>query len=77
MNLNGFALHYQSVARSMLCFKVGEIVIFCLCCFSVSELKMENVLASLMKDDRFKLHRPRSKVSYSAALELLQFSLAS
>lgn len=38
---------------------------------------MEKVLASLMKDDRFKLHRPGSKVSYSAALELLQFSLAS
>uniref|UniRef100_A0A8D2PGP7 ATP-dependent RNA helicase n=1 Tax=Zosterops lateralis melanops TaxID=1220523 RepID=A0A8D2PGP7_ZOSLA len=33
---------------------------------NVSELKMEKVLASLMKDDRFKLHRPGSKVSYSA-----------
>lgn len=38
---------------------------------------MEKVLASLMKDDRFKLHRPGKKVSSSAALELLQFSLAS
>lgn len=36
---------------------------------------MEKVLASLMKDDRFKLHRPGSKVSYSAALGLLQFLL--
>uniref|UniRef100_A0A8C3UY14 ATP-dependent RNA helicase n=1 Tax=Catharus ustulatus TaxID=91951 RepID=A0A8C3UY14_CATUS len=33
---------------------------------NVSELKMEKVLASLMKDDRFKLHRPGRKVSYSA-----------
>lgn len=38
---------------------------------------MEKVLASLMKDDRFRLHRPGRKVSYSAALELVQFSLAS
>uniref|UniRef100_A0A8C3QZ63 ATP-dependent RNA helicase n=1 Tax=Cyanoderma ruficeps TaxID=181631 RepID=A0A8C3QZ63_9PASS len=30
---------------------------------NVSELKMEKVLASLMKDDRFKLHRPGSKKS--------------
>ncbi|NXY61338.1 DDX31 helicase, partial [Callaeas wilsoni] len=30
---------------------------------NVSELKMEKVLASLMKDDRFKLHRPASKKS--------------
>ncbi|XP_040461601.1 probable ATP-dependent RNA helicase DDX31 isoform X4 [Falco naumanni] len=28
---------------------------------NVSEMKMEKVLLSLMKDDRFKLHRPRSK----------------
>ncbi|KAM6243578.1 ATP-dependent DNA helicase DDX31 isoform 3-T3 [Porphyrio hochstetteri] len=28
---------------------------------NVSELKMEKVLSSLMKDDRFKLHRPGSK----------------
>ncbi|KFZ59622.1 putative ATP-dependent RNA helicase DDX31, partial [Antrostomus carolinensis] len=33
---------------------------------NVSEIKMEKVLSSLMKDDRFKLHRPGSKVSYSA-----------
>lgn len=38
---------------------------------------MEKVLSSLMKDDRFKLPRPRSKVSYSADLELLQFSFTS
>ncbi|NWX25927.1 DDX31 helicase, partial [Notiomystis cincta] len=30
---------------------------------NVSELKMEKVLASLMKDDRFKVHRPGSKKS--------------
>ncbi|XP_054076504.1 probable ATP-dependent RNA helicase DDX31 isoform X2 [Rissa tridactyla] len=30
---------------------------------NVSEIKMEKVLSSLMKDDRFKLHRPRSKKS--------------
>ncbi|XP_056209032.1 probable ATP-dependent RNA helicase DDX31 isoform X2 [Falco biarmicus] len=30
---------------------------------NVSEMKMEKVLLSLMKDDRFKLHRPRSKKS--------------
>uniref|UniRef100_U3JFI0 ATP-dependent RNA helicase n=1 Tax=Ficedula albicollis TaxID=59894 RepID=U3JFI0_FICAL len=30
---------------------------------NVSELKMEKVLASLMKDDRFKLHRPGRKKS--------------
>uniref|UniRef100_A0A8C9U5N7 ATP-dependent RNA helicase n=1 Tax=Serinus canaria TaxID=9135 RepID=A0A8C9U5N7_SERCA len=30
---------------------------------NVSELKMEKVLASLMKDDRFRLHRPGSKKS--------------
>ncbi|NXU74269.1 DDX31 helicase, partial [Oreotrochilus melanogaster] len=30
---------------------------------NVSELKMEKVLSSLMKDDRFKLHRPGSKRS--------------
>ncbi|KAF4789189.1 DEAD-box helicase 31 [Turdus rufiventris] len=30
---------------------------------NVSELKMEKVLASLMKDDRFKLHRPGKKKS--------------
>ncbi|NXK10357.1 DDX31 helicase, partial [Herpetotheres cachinnans] len=30
---------------------------------NVSEMKMEKVLSSLMKDDRFKLHRPRSKKS--------------
>uniref|UniRef100_A0A8C0U6Y8 ATP-dependent RNA helicase n=1 Tax=Cyanistes caeruleus TaxID=156563 RepID=A0A8C0U6Y8_CYACU len=33
---------------------------------NVSELKMEKVLAVLMKDDRFKVHRPGSRVSYSA-----------
>lgn len=38
---------------------------------------MEKVLSGLMKDDRFKLLRPRSKVSYSADLELLRFSFAS
>ncbi|KFP82175.1 putative ATP-dependent RNA helicase DDX31, partial [Apaloderma vittatum] len=31
---------------------------------NVSEIKMEKVLSSLMKDDRFKLHRPGRKVSY-------------
>ncbi|XP_056209036.1 probable ATP-dependent RNA helicase DDX31 isoform X6 [Falco biarmicus] len=31
---------------------------------NVSEMKMEKVLLSLMKDDRFKLHRPRSKASF-------------
>ncbi|KAM6237371.1 ATP-dependent DNA helicase DDX31 isoform 3-T3 [Spheniscus humboldti] len=30
---------------------------------NVSEIKMEKVLSSLMKDDRFKLHRPGSKKS--------------
>lgn len=35
---------------------------------------MEKVLSSLMKDDRFRLHRPGSKVSYSADLELLPLS---
>ncbi|XP_061867667.1 probable ATP-dependent RNA helicase DDX31 isoform X1 [Colius striatus] len=30
---------------------------------NVSEIKMEKVLSSLMKDDRFKLHRPRRKQS--------------
>ncbi|NXY83407.1 DDX31 helicase, partial [Alcedo cyanopectus] len=30
---------------------------------NVSEMKMEKVLSSLMKDDRFKLHRPGSKKS--------------
>ncbi|XP_075026713.1 ATP-dependent DNA helicase DDX31 isoform X3 [Calonectris borealis] len=30
---------------------------------NVSEIKMEKVLSSLMKDDRFRLHRPRSKKS--------------
>ncbi|KAM9256674.1 ATP-dependent DNA helicase DDX31 isoform 4-T4 [Cariama cristata] len=30
---------------------------------NVSEIKMEKVLSSLMKDDRFKLHRPGSKAS--------------
>ncbi|NXS76594.1 DDX31 helicase, partial [Pandion haliaetus] len=33
---------------------------------NVSEIKMEEVLSILMKDDRFKLHRPGRKVSYSA-----------
>ncbi|XP_065551998.1 probable ATP-dependent RNA helicase DDX31 isoform X1 [Lathamus discolor] len=32
---------------------------------NVSEIKMEKVLSSLMKDDRFKLHRPRRKQSCS------------
>uniref|UniRef100_A0A8C3KZJ0 ATP-dependent RNA helicase n=1 Tax=Chrysolophus pictus TaxID=9089 RepID=A0A8C3KZJ0_CHRPC len=31
---------------------------------NVSEIKMEKVLSSLMKDDRFRLHRPGSKKSY-------------
>ncbi|NXR14055.1 DDX31 helicase, partial [Semnornis frantzii] len=30
---------------------------------NVSEIKVEKVLSSLMKDDRFRLHRPRSKKS--------------
>ncbi|NXJ16397.1 DDX31 helicase, partial [Odontophorus gujanensis] len=30
---------------------------------NVSEIKVEKVLSSLMKDDRFKLHRPRNKKS--------------
>ncbi|POI32539.1 hypothetical protein CIB84_003709, partial [Bambusicola thoracicus] len=44
---------------------------------NVSEIKMEKVLSSLMKDDRFRLHRPGSKVSYSVDLELLPLSLTS
>uniref|UniRef100_A0A8C9LB31 ATP-dependent RNA helicase n=1 Tax=Pavo cristatus TaxID=9049 RepID=A0A8C9LB31_PAVCR len=31
---------------------------------NVSEIKMEKVLSGLMKDDRFRLHRPGSKKSY-------------
>ncbi|XP_042734971.1 probable ATP-dependent RNA helicase DDX31 isoform X1 [Lagopus leucura] len=31
---------------------------------NVSEIKMEKVLSTLMKDDRFRLHRPGSKKSY-------------
>ncbi|KFP99249.1 putative ATP-dependent RNA helicase DDX31, partial [Haliaeetus albicilla] len=33
---------------------------------NISEIKMEKILSSLMKDDRFKLHRPGRRVSYPA-----------
>lgn len=44
-----------------------------LCCFRVSEMKMEDILANLVKDDRFKGHQWGNKVSYFGGLELLWF----